>query len=673
MFDKNKLPELLCPAGDMRALCAALEGGADAVYFGGVDFNARRNAKNFGADEMREAVKLAHAYGAKAYVTQNTLCHDRELTAYLSAAETALFAGADALIVADMGGAQEIKKRFPFAELHASTQMSGHNVAAAKMLCELGFSRMVCAREMSRDDIAAFTANSPIEAEVFVHGALCVCHSGQCLFSSMVGGRSGNRGECAQPCRLPYSGGYPLSLKDSSLATHIPTLIELGVASLKIEGRMKSAEYVRDVTAIYRRLLDERRSANKDEMEELAEIFSRGGFTDGYFTKNIGKGMLGVRSESDKKKSGELAPFEGLTKKLPVDIRVKILRGKPCVMSLGDGKRSVEYVSQTLPMEALNAPLSSDVVKKQLTKFGSTPYEVREFVLELDEGLMIPVSALNKLRRDAVELFEKRENGDMTVVDAPLSLPEKKQPNIKTAVFYSADQIPESAKDYFDVMFLPLHKYAGETDGVALPPVIFDSELPEVEAMLKKAVADGAKYALVGNLGHVELAKKYRLALCGDLRLNVFNSSSAALCEKLGFEFFIKSPELALPQARDLKGAGTLTVYGRLPLMLLEKCVGKEIGGCGKCDGGRLALKDRMGAEFPVLREWKHRSLVFNSIHTSMSDKQELLVKNGATARHFIFSDESKEECERVVNAFKKGLPIDKRARRIGSAVPTKN
>ena len=181
----------------MKSLKAAIEGGADAVYFGGAGFNARMNAKNFNAEELGEAIKLAHAFGVKAYITQNTLCYDREMGAYLSAAETAILAGADALIVADMGGAREIKRRFPECELHASTQMSGHNVDAAKKLSEFGFSRMVLAREVPYEDIRYFTENSPIEAEVFVHGALCVCHSGQCLFSSVVGGRSGNRGECA--------------------------------------------------------------------------------------------------------------------------------------------------------------------------------------------------------------------------------------------------------------------------------------------------------------------------------------------------------------------------------------------------------------------------------------------------------------------------------------------
>ena len=290
MNDKTRLPELLCPAGSPEAFSAAIEGGADAIYVGGTAFNARMNAKNFTVDELREAIKLAHAYGVKVYVATNTLVYDNEMNGMLRAAEDAYLCGADALIVADVGAAVEIKKRIPI-DLHASTQMSGHNAAAARYLEKMGFSRMVCAREMSRDDLRTFVSESPIEAEVFVHGALCVCHSGQCLFSSLVGGRSGNRGECAQPCRLPFKngrGGYPISLKDLSLAEHIPELTDMGIASFKIEGRMKSPEYVRDVAAIWRRLIDEGRGADKSDMKHLAEIFSRGGFTDGYYNKNIG-------------------------------------------------------------------------------------------------------------------------------------------------------------------------------------------------------------------------------------------------------------------------------------------------------------------------------------------------------------------------------------------------
>lgn len=669
-----KLPELLCPAGDMKSLKAAIEGGADAVYFGGAGFNARMNAQNFGADEMREAIKLAHAFGVKAYITQNTLCYDREMTAYLSAAESAILAGADALIVADMGGAAEIKKRFPDCELHASTQMSGHNVAAAKMLAELGFSRMVLARELPYEDIKYFTENSPIEAEVFIHGALCVCHSGQCLFSSVVGGRSGNRGECAQPCRLPYSGTYPLSLKDSCLAMHIRELVECRVSSLKIEGRMKSPEYVRDVAKIYRRLLDENRDATKSEMNELAEIFSRGGFTDGYFTGKIDRNMLGVRSESDKQGTRALEAFDDLTKRIGVKLEVKILRGKPCVMTISSHDRSVEYVSDIVPMDALNAPLTYDIVKKQLTKLGATFYAAEDFALELDEGLMIPVSQLNRLRREAVEKFERSETEkEIIKKETEPDKPVGRSIKMRTAVFRSVSQISQNALDYFDIIFLPLDRYDKGVNGVALPPVIFDSEREEVEEMLASAKSEGAEYALVGNLGHIGLAKKFGFKLCGDFRLNIFNNSSAAKSEKLGFEMFVVSPELGLPQTRDIGGAKSVTVYGRLPLMLLEKCVGKELGGCEKCESGKVLLKDRRGISFPVLREWKHRSVVYNSLPTSMSDKAELLEKNKIFGRHFIFTTETAEECDSVIAAFKQGRALGCPVRRIGSDLNSKN
>ena len=653
----------------MKSLKAAIEGGADAVYFGGAGFNARMNAKNFNAEELGEAVRLAHAFGVKAYITQNTLCYDREMSAYLSAAETAILAGADALIVADVGGAREIKRRFPECELHASTQMSGHNADASKKLAGLGFSRMVLAREMPYEDIRYFTENSPIEAEVFIHGALCVCHSGQCLFSSVVGGRSGNRGECAQPCRLPYSGSYPLSLKDSCLALHIPKLVECGVASLKIEGRMKSPEYVRDVAKIYRRLLDECRGADGREIRELAEIFSRGGFTDGYFNKNIDRNMLGVRSEDDKKNTRELEPFAELTKRIPLEIEAEILRDKPCRLWLTCGDRRVEYISDVIPMEALNAPLTCDSVKKQLTKLGATLYDAVKFELRLDDGLMIPVSQLNGIRRAAIELLEAEEKRPVVVKETEPVRPSGKAVSLKSAVFREPRQITQTASEYFDIIFLPLHTYDGKADGVALPPVIFDSEREEVEKMLLAAKEKGAEYALVGNLGHIELAKKYGFKLFGDLRLNIFNNSSAGVAEELGFERYIVSPELGLPQTRDIGGAKLAVVYGRLPLMLLEKCVGKELGGCERCESGKAVLKDRRGVSFPVIREWKHRSLVCNSLPTSMSDKPDQLAKNRIVGQHFIFTVESAEECDRVITAFKRGGALGCQVRRMGSAL----
>lgn len=668
-----KLPELLCPAGDMVSLKAAVEGGADAVYFGGSGFNARMNAQNFDAAEICEAINLVHSFGVKAYITQNTLCCDRELTAYLSAAESAILAGADALIVADTGGAVEIKKRFPQCELHASTQMSGHNVSASKVLAELGFSRMVLARECSYDDIKYFTAQSQLEAEIFVHGALCVCHSGQCLFSSVVGGRSGNRGECAQPCRLPYSGGYPLSLKDNCLALHIPELIDCGVASLKIEGRMKSPEYVRDVTTIYRRLLDERRKADKYELRELEEIFSRSGFTDGYFTKKVDSSMLGIRSETNKQSTRQRQPFCDITKKIGVKLEVKILRDKPCTVVISANGKSVKYISDIIPAKAVTAPLTYEIVKKQLTRLGATFYTAEQFFLELDDGLMLPISQLNKLRRDAVEKFAayKNEKSVEKKTGVVNDVPQNSFVKLKTAAFASYEQISETAKEYFDVIFLPLEKYVKGIKGVVIPPVIFDSEMSEAEKMLSKAKNDGAEYALVGNIGHIELAQKYGFKLCGDFRLNIFNNSSASVFEKKGFECFIVSPELGLPQIRDINGARLAVVYGRVPLMLLEKCVGREVGGCEKCKSGKAVLKDRKGICFPVLRTWKHRSVIYNSLPTSMSDKEELLIKNKIFGRHFIFTVESMEECDAVISAFKCGIAVEGQARRIGNTINT--
>lgn len=661
-------PELLCPAGDPTALAAAIDAGADAVYFGACGFNARKNATNFTPDAMREAIQLAHAYGVKIYVTQNTLILDRELSDYLSAAESALAAGADALIVADLGGAAEIKRRFPEAELHASTQMSGHNADAAQRLAGLGFSRMVCAREMSLDDLRAFTAASPIEAEVFVHGALCVCHSGQCLFSSVVGGRSGNRGECAQPCRLPYGERgreqYPLSLKDLALARHIPALIDAGVASLKIEGRMKSPEYVREVTAVYRRLLDERRGATDDEMRLLADVFSRGGFTDGYFKKQIGRGMLGVRSESDKRASREMTPFRGIERKIPLRMEAELLCDRPARLKVMLGDR-VGVAEGPVPFAALNAPMTEASVRDRLSKLGGTPYEAERVTISLDEGLMLPVSALNALRRDAVAALRPPEK-EVTSVPAEPLRPEGAPTRARTARFERPEDIPPEAHEFFDRIYLPLERYDGSVNGVVLPPVVFDSEWEEVERLLRAAREMGAEHALVGNLGHLDRVLAHGLIPHGDFRLNVTNNASLAMTEALGLRDVIVSPELTLPQVRDLGGAHALIVYGRLPLMVLEKCVGRELGGCSACDEGRVRLVDRRGAEFPVLRVFRHRSLICNSLPTCMSDMPDRLEALGACGQHFIFTVESAEECRRVIEAFRRGRPIDGPVRRIG-------
>lgn len=668
------LPELLCPAGSPEALDAAIEGGADAVYLGGAAFNARMNAHNFGGDALRSAVLRAHSYGVKVYLTLNTLVTDRELPAFVKAAEDAARAGVDALIIADLGGAAAVHRAIPTLELHASTQMSGHNSLSPLELRQLGFSRVVVARETSARDLFHTVKNSPLEIEYFIHGALCVSHSGQCLFSSLVGGRSGNRGECAQPCRLPYActgckqkgERYPLSLKDLSLAAHVPELIDSGVASLKIEGRMKSPEYVLCVTRIWRRLLDERRAATPAEMQELSDAFSRGGFTDGYWSENIDRRMLGVRSEDDKGITRALEPFRGLSRKLPLEFDATIKKDAPMTLTVSDGGRSVTVCGE-VPQEAINAPVSRETVERNLSKLGATAYSLRRLAVDLDDGLMIPISQLNALRRAAIEAWEQ-ETGPKKEHTFCTYVPQKAQKDrqtLRTARFYEATQITPTARNYFDRIYLPLGKETDTTDGVILPAVIFEGDMETVEEQLIAAKAHGVREALVGNIGHIELVRRAGLVPIGDFRLNVTNSETVMRLAELGIASVILSPELTLPQARDIGGDVALTVYGRIPLMTLEKCVIRELASCEVCRENRAAMTDRRGVTFPILREWEHRNVIYNSLPTAMSDRGADLTRANITNRHFIFSVETPDEVDRVIRAYQNGTAIGGNVRRI--------
>ncbi len=668
------LPELLCPAGSPEALDAAIEGGADAVYLGGAAFNARMNAHNFGGDALRSAVLRAHTFGVKVYLTLNTLVTDRELHDVVAAAREAAEVGVDALIVADLGAAAAIHRAIPTMELHASTQLSCHNAAAAVELAKLGFSRMVIARETSQKDLLETVRRSPLEIELFIHGALCVSHSGQCLFSSLVGGRSGNRGECAQPCRLPYAcegcqkrgNAYPLSLKDLSLASHVPAIIESGVTSLKIEGRMKSPEYVRNTTRIWRRLLDERRAATPDEMRELADAFSRGGFTDGYFRSEIDRRMLGVRSDGDKDISRSLEPFRGLTRKIGLHFTCVMRKDTPIALTVSNGAKSVT-VTGDIPETAVNAPLTAETLSRNLSKLGGTPYAVASLKIEMDDGLMLPISRLNALRRDAIDAWTQASIEQKTH-EIHAYVPQKprsaRRPRL-TARFRSVAQITPAARTYFDRIYLPLDRVSSDCDGVILPPVIFEGDLPRVAAMLEDAYRKGIREAVVGNLGHLELVRQAGMTPVGDFRFNVTNSETVAVLESLGVDATLLSPELTLPQARDMGGDTDLIVYGRIPLMTLEKCVIRELADCRACERDSVRMRDRRGITFPILREWEHRNVIYNSLPTSMSDRADALTRAHITARHFLFSTENPSEVDAVIEAFQRGLPLPGPVRRI--------
>ncbi len=566
-YTARPLPELLAPAGSPEALDAAVAAGADAVYLGSTQFGARAFAKNFDRPALASAVEKAHAAGVRIYLTVNTLITDRMMRAAMDLVAYAYQIGVDALIVADFGLAALCRENYPDFPIHASTQCSGHNSEAARWLSDRGFSVMVAARELTEENLRRLVQNSPIPIEVFVHGALCVSASGQCLFSSLVGGRSGNRGECAQPCRMQYNNKTPLSLKDLSLARHIPTLIDMGVASLKIEGRMKSPDYVYRVTSIYRRLLDERRAATPAEMAALEAVFSRQGFTDGYF---VGKteGMNGVRSEADKSATAKASGA---------------LRQRPTVRK---------------------APLSPIVIE------GRSPHP--------------PI--------------------------LPPLPPKPKSPPAPSARFYKADTIPTDGSGNLEIVYLPLEKFDPKVaNGVLLPPVIPDGDLAAVEAALARAAKAGAAHVMVGNVGQIAMARRSGLTLHGDWRLNLQNSYAAGVFAD--FADLLLSPELLLAQMRDIPAKKAAIVYGRVPLMLLEK----------NC--GATRLSDRMKKDFLVIEEGG-RQLVLNSLPIYMADKQELL-KPAGIGYHYVFTKEGPQEVKVTLVSYARSYPTKKEVRRM--------
>lgn len=672
MKRKTTLPELLCPAGSFDALTAAISAGADAVYIGGKSFGARAYAKNFDIEEIKKATELCHIHGVKLYVTLNTLIYDKELPELSDFAHELHRIGVDAVISADLGAIAEIRRRVPDLPIHASTQMSVHNTEGADVAGLLGCERVVLARELSENDIYKVTEKCAPETEVFLHGALCVCHSGQCLFSSLVGGRSGNRGECAQPCRLPYGKEYSLSLKDLSLAGHIKSLINSGVASLKIEGRMKSPEYVYTVTKIYRELLDSCRNASAKEEAELRQVFSRGGFTDGYFKGKLECGMLGVRSEEDKKQSRQASAPLPLREKITATAECKMKLGENSVLTLKANQKEVTVLG-AIPRPAETSPLTDKSVKARLMKLGATELTLSEddISLSLDENINLSPGEINALRRDAIDALMNTERVE-TKTEKFVPKPRNKQRKVvKTAYFYNPNtllQVKNTAPELlseFDKIFIPLFRFAeyGKSDvGIALPPVITDSETACVKEMLSAAKSRGVKEALISNISHLKIAEEYGFSLMGDFRLNITNSLTCAEYEKLLIEDVILSPELTIPMARDI--GGSVIVYGRIPLMLTERCFIKDSHSCDKC--GKTVLTDRTGAKFPIIREFLHRNVILNSAPTYMGDKDSELMAAGLKSHHFIFTVESVKEIKDILSSYKNKKPLPYPVRRMG-------
>ena len=655
-------PELLLPAGSRASLEAAIEGGADAVYLGAGQFNARMRADNFQGEELKSALALARAYGVKTYVTLNTRLFDTELYDALKLAATLYEYGATALIVADMGVASLIKKHIPDLEIHASTQLSGHSVLDAEALSMAGFTRMVCHREITRDGLFELCKNSPIEIEMFIHGAYCVSFSGQCLMSAVMGGRSGNRGECAQPCRQPYTKpgekgkNYPISLKDMCLASHITDIIDSGVASLKIEGRQKPPEYVVGTARIYRRLLDEGRNATAEEIEALSKIFSRDGFSDGYFTSNQ-KNMRGVRTYDDFLKMDK-SKFEGLKRKAPLDITLTAIAGKPATFTAASAEKSFTATGDIVAPAGEVAPLSEEGAKKNSSRLGNTPFEMGKFKFITDGNAALTLSALNALRREAIGGLTAFEERSVTVPDVTPKKGNKakKEKILYTAEFLSKEQITPLAREFFGRIYLPFGAHSEEYD-ISLPPYLPDERQDVWDAVKGKRV-------LAHGTGQLKKASEVCAEVGASLRMNVFNSSAAEYYSSLGADFITLAPEAKRAQMRDISSpapAGAV-VYGRLPLMLTLRCAISD-GDCRKKDKSVIcnsSITDRHTVRFPVFGMPDCTNTIYNSVPIYMADKQDELKKTGCTVYHFIFTDETAEECDRIIRAYMNGeAPAD--------------
>ena len=600
------MTELLSPAGGWEAMVAAVQNGADAVYMGFGGLNARRSARNFTDEEFRAAVAYCHLRGVKVYLTLNTLVTDRELPAAAQALQKASDMGVDAILIQDWGVWRLAREIAPDVPLHASTQMSLHTLGGACRAAELGLERVVLARELSRRDIAAITRDCPAEIEVFVHGALCMCYSGQCFFSSVIGGRSGNRGLCAQPCRLKYGWGnradsYPLSLKDASLAGYLKELQDMGVACLKLEGRMKRPEYVAAGTEIYARLLREHRTPTKDEQKKLALAFSRDGFTEGYYRGVRGREMFGTRPENARWPEDWFNEIRTRYEKenlrlVPLTLECTIRAGEPMHLTAEDADGHRVTVTGAVPEAARSRAVTAEEVETRLKKTGGTAFSVTHCTITLDGGLAVSAGALNALRREALAQMEAQRTAvpKRRVFDfvPPTIVKNSADKPLLTVSLHRAEQLSEGlialapARVYVPVELLAqldLSPHLGRTEFFAVLPRIYRTQdEPILRALLEDAAKKGVTGVSLGNLGHLPLARGLDCKLHGGWPLNLYNSAALAFWKEQGLSSACVSFELRDAQIRDLSKCFPCEaiVYGRLPLMLTENCLNANAFGC---------------------------------------------------------------------------------------------
>lgn len=770
--------ELLAPVGSFEALKAAVQNGANAVYLGGKDFGARASANNFDRDELKEAVKYAHIRGVQVFVTTNTLRKENEIEDFLEYAKFLYDIDVDAIILQDIGMARLIKRELPDFELHASTQMVAHSLEDVKYLESVGFDRVVLAREVTVEEIKYICDNCKADIEVFVHGALCVCYSGQCLMSSMIGNRSGNRGRCAQPCRQRYelidvytgevvnsNGDYLLSPRDLNAIEEIDKVIDAGVHSLKIEGRMKRPEYVATVIDGYRKTIDEYLATNKlnvsdETINDLYTIFNRK-FTKGLLLGDVGKDMMnsqlpnnqglyvGTVVDYNKKakrlkiklantlkkgdginlgggtigriiKNGniETIGYKGETIELDfvgearkgqivfktsdselmdrvqatftqdkefvkniIDAKITIKLGRKPILTLKDRHSNEATIEgDKIVEEAMKVALSKEKVETQLRKLGNTPYELDLLEIELDDNVSLPISLLNQMRRDCIELLDKervsiknRKYKNKIVKYKPVLYNRNKQQEIsvkvknleqlESALECGVDRIYYEDTNTIDKAMSLAMKYNKKVIYSA-PRIIRNKEYNH----LAKANNAGVESVQVGNYGSIDYFKDKKLNI--DYYLNAFNSETINYYKEIGADTLCISQELNINEIKETIKYTDINiesvVYGYTPLMITEYCpMGVIVRDCkkdkrvAKCKESIYALRNSKGDEFRVSQDIFCRSTIYNSNVTCMLDNLYELHEIGINVLRLDFTLEDKETVKEVIEAYQEVLSND--------------
>ena len=679
--------ELLSPAGDYKCFIAAVNAGADAVYLGLDKYSARANANNFTEEELINALDIAHILGRKVYLTVNTLFKDDETDKLYDLLYQPYVNGLDGVIVQDIGVMIQISRLFPDLPIHVSTQAGICSAEAVRFLKPLGIKRVVLARELSLKEIRSIINDTGIETECFIHGSLCYCYSGKCLMSSFIGGRSGNRGRCAQPCRLPYDGSYPLSLKDLCTIDHIPELIDAGICSFKIEGRMKSSDYVYGVTSIYRQYINEYYE-NKDfdvdpaDRDRLIAYYTRGNNCNGYYFKHNGADMITADSPSySTSATKEAGDDHAHLPSVPVSMSCHIVKDEPVNVDVSDDTHSISVCTAIVPDTAKNRPLTVDEAKASLSRSGNTLFTVKDPDVTVDEGVFIPKGNLNEIRRCALDAFKlkllegfKRDEPkrcapvDPVIPDIIKACP----PDVRISVLTS-DQFAASVDTDADAVIIPMGLYPcictkgkidlnGKRLYISLPVVVReDDRTQSIRRVIDFIIShDQDTYIsgyYVSDPGAALLVAKHSHGkeTVYDIHMYAYN--------RLSYEYYMNNgcSKTTVPvelNYRELIGRSIpneeLIVYGHLPMMISANCIMATRGECYATKSGHYTyITDRRGAKLFVYCNCSDcTNIIYNSVRLCITDESKLFDRIAPSSIRFIFTDEDKNEVADIMKRY---------------------